>query len=62
MNILNGFKTVIAGLVSISLGVFLLYKGEYEKGAGAIVFGLGLLGIGGKIQKLIDSVTNLAKE
>lgn len=53
MQILDGWKTYLAAAVSLVAGGALLYVGQYETGAGFIVSGLGLVGLGHKAEKIL---------
>ena len=55
---ISGWKTVLAAIAAVSLGVYLLTQGKYEEGVASIIAGLALLGIGGKIDKNTEAVKN----
>lgn len=66
---LEGYKTLIAGIGTICMGIAHIIpimfpdieglpKGDMEKGMSLILGGLALLGIGGKIEKNTKAVDN----
>ncbi|MBV5328868.1 MAG: hypothetical protein JZU65_14770 [Chlorobium sp.] len=48
---MKGWKTWVAVVGSIGLGLIEIAGGDTEAGVGHIVFGFGLIGIGHKIEK-----------
>jgi hypothetical protein len=48
---MKGWKTWLAGLGTIALGVYEIKIGNTESGIQKILAGLGLIGIGHKIEK-----------
>jgi hypothetical protein len=49
---MTGYKTWIAVLSSIGTGVYLYLNGNQTEGVASVLYGLGLLGIGGKLSKI----------
>lgn len=57
----HGWKTYLAGGAAIIGGATLiLVNNQYEAGLASIVAGLGIIGIGGKLAKLIELLKILA--
>jgi len=48
---MRGWKTWAAAVGAIVLGIYEVVDGQTESGAGHIVFGCGLIGLGHKIEK-----------
>ena len=48
---MRGWKTWVAAIGAIALGVYEIAEGQTEQGFGHIVFGLGLIGVGHKVEK-----------
>jgi len=48
---MRGWKTWVAALGAIALGIYEIFNGQAEAGVGHIVFGGGLIGLGHKIEK-----------
>lgn len=57
----NGYKTYVAGVASVVFGVSGLLSGQLDMTAawGFIIAGLTTLGVGHKVQKLIDTFREL---
>ena len=49
---MEGYKTWLAVIVSLGVGVYLIINGETEGGVALIIFGFSLLGIGSKLDKI----------
>ena len=57
----HGWKTYLAGAAAIIGGLALiLVQNEFEAGLASIVAGLGIIGIGGKLSKLIELMKVIA--
>lgn len=48
---MKGWKTWIAAIGAIALGLYEVIDGQTEAGIGHITFGAGLIGIGHKVEK-----------
>jgi hypothetical protein len=48
---MRGWKTWLAAIGSIALGLYEVLDGQTEAGIGHIAFGGGLIGIGHKVEK-----------
>lgn len=55
LKFLEGYRTQIAGIGAISLGIYLITQGEATQGATAILTGLGALGLGGKLDQATEA-------
>lgn len=51
LQFLAGYRTAIAGVGAIGLGIYLFTQGEATQGAAAVMAGLGALGLGGKLDE-----------
>ena len=49
-DMLEGYKTIIGGLVAFGLGIYLIVKGNVENGIMLISAGFTVWGIGGKLE------------
>jgi hypothetical protein len=55
MEFLDGYRTYIAGIGFIGLGLYCLSQNDVEKGIAAISAGLGLIGHAGKQDKQVEA-------
>lgn len=52
MKILDGYKTIIGGVIAFGLGAYLIVKGDTTNGIGLISAGFAVWGIGNKLENL----------
>lgn len=53
---LEGWRTLLAVVVMVALGVWEIYRGHSDAGVGWIVAALGLLGVGGKLDRVHSAI------
>lgn len=62
LEIMSGYRTYVAAVGAIALGIYLITQGQIEEGIASIVGGIGLLGLGGKSEKTDKKVAEKIKE
>ncbi len=62
LNFMSGAKTFLGGLVLVAGGIAGMVFGVVDPGTGAMLIGngVGLWGIGGKMQKMVDAAKDKA--
>ena len=55
LGMFSGFKTYIAGVGLIALGVYQMTQGDYQTGMQTIAAGLAVFGVGHKLEKASES-------
>jgi hypothetical protein len=61
--IMSGWKTWLAVIGALTTGAYLCFTGHTTEGIASILYGLSLLGIGGKLDKIQNAtLNNLSKK
>lgn len=56
LTLLTGYRTLIAGIGLIGLGVYEMTEGKVDVGAAHIAEGLACIGFGGKLERVVDAM------